>query len=258
MEKSNIAVSSLTIKLSEFEGPLDLLLHLIKKSEMDIFDLPIATITEQYLAFIHHQQDMQLDVASEYLVMAATLVQIKSTDLLPEEEFEDELIVEDFVDPREELMLQLLTYKQFQVASEALKTRQHPEQQSFGRLPMTIPSDAGPETFLAPGLGLVDLQVAFSHLLSKRRRQQPISRRVVSEKYTMADAMNNIKKHFAALQVGDVVNFELLFDGVYEREPLVMTFLALLEMAKSDQILLHQDDTDSEIFLEIEKIGNNE
>ena len=124
MEKSNIVASSLTIKLSDFEGPMDLLLHLIKKSELDIFDLPIATITAQYLAFIHAQQEMQLDVASEYLVMAATLVQIKSADLLPQETYDDPLIEADYIDPRDELMQQLLTYKQFQVASAQLRERE--------------------------------------------------------------------------------------------------------------------------------------
>ena len=113
MEK-NIVTQRLTIKLSEFEGPLDLLLHLIKKAELDIFDLPIAVITEQYLSFIQKQQSMQLDVASEYLVMAATLVQIKSSDLLPNDTIEVNDIEVDFLDPKETLMLQLLTYKQFQ------------------------------------------------------------------------------------------------------------------------------------------------
>ena len=100
MEKSNIAQNGLTIKLSDFEGPIDLLLHLIKKSEMNIFDLQIADITSQYLDFIHAQQAMQLDVASEYLVMAATLVKIKSADLLPEEEPDDYAVDEEYADPR--------------------------------------------------------------------------------------------------------------------------------------------------------------
>jgi len=258
MEKVDIATNSLTIKLSEFEGPLDLLLHLIKKSEMDIFDLPIATITEQYLLFIREQQNMQLDVASEYLVMAATLVQIKSADLLPQETFDDDFIDDDFFDPREELMLQLLTYKQFQVASSELREREMQHQQSFSRLPMLAPTDMVSETKLSPGLGLIDLQTAFAHLLSKKKQQRPISRRVVREKYTLTQAINNIKRHFACHQVGDEIRFESLFDEVYEREPLVMTFLAILEMSKEDKVLLYQTDKRAEIFLKIEKLDENE
>ena len=169
MEKVVIGTHSLTIKLSDFEGPLDLLLHLIKQSEMDIFDLQIAKITEQYLVFIHEQKKMQLDVASEYLVMAATLVQIKSADLLPQEIFEEHFVEESYFDPREELMVQLLTYKQFQVASDQLREREKQHQQSFARLPLLPPIDVELETKLAPGLGLVDLQTAFAHLLKKRK-----------------------------------------------------------------------------------------
>lgn len=253
MEKSDIVTHSLTIKLSDFEGPLDLLLHLIKKSELDIFDLPIATITGQYLAFIQAQQDMQLDVASEYLVMATTLVQIKSADLLPQETFDDVLVAEDFIDPRDALMQQLLTYKQFQAASEQLREREQTDQQSFARLPMLVPEDFEPANTLAPGLGLVDLQVAFAKLLRKKRQHTPISRRVVREKFTMAQAVENILQRFAMHQVGDMLTFESLFDQLHDREPLVMTFIALLEMAKEDKITLHQADAQSEIFLEIEK-----
>ncbi|MGY3742380.1 segregation and condensation protein A [Leuconostoc inhae] len=260
MEKIVIATRSLTIKLSDFEGPLDLLLHLIKQSEMDIFDLQIAQITEQYLAFIHEQKKMQLDVASEYLVMAATLLQIKSADLLPQETVEDDFIEEPYFDPREELMVQLLTYKQFQVASDQLRERENRHQQSFARLPLLAPDDAKfkLETKLAPGLGLIDLQTAFAHLLKKKKQQKPISRRVISEKYTMATAIKNIRQRFAVQKIGDMVTFDSLFDHVYDREPLVMTFLALLEMAKEDKVSLHQQNTQSEIFLKIEKLDDNE
>ncbi|MBZ6001137.1 MAG: segregation/condensation protein A [Leuconostoc gelidum] len=258
MEKVVIGTHSLTIKLSDFEGPLDLLLHLIKQSEMDIFDLQIAKITEQYLVFIHEQKKMQLDVASEYLVMAATLVQIKSADLLPQETFEENFVEESYFDPREELMAQLLTYKQFQVASDQLREREKQHQQSFARLPLLPPNDVKLETKLAPGLELIDLQTAFAHLLKKKKQQKPISRRVISEKYTMAIAIKNIRQRFLAQKIGDMMTFDSLFDHVYDREPLVMTFLALLEMAKEDKVSLHQEDAQSEIFLKIEKLDDNE
>lgn len=258
MEKSNIVAQRLTIKLSDFEGPLDLLLHLIKKSELDIFDLPIATITAQYLAFIQTQQEMQLDVASEYLVMAATLLQIKSADLLPQETYDDEVLLDEYQDPREELMRQLLTYKQFQAASTQLREREQVDHQSFARLPMAVPADFELDVALAPGLGLVDLQLAFAKLLRKKRQHEPISRRVVREKMTMAQAVTNIRRHFATHQVGDMVTFASLFDQLHDRESLVMTFIALLEMAKADQVILHQTDAQAEIFVEIENLDGHE
>ena len=258
MEKSNIVASSLTIKLSDFAGPMDLLLHLIKKSELDSFDLLIATITAQYLAFIHAQQEMQLDVASEYLVMAATLVQIKSADLLPQETYDDPLIEADYIDPRDELMQQLLTYKQFQVASAQLQEREQTDQQSFARLPMLVPEDFEPDMTLAPGLALIDLQVAFAKLLRKKRQNTPISRRVVQEKMTLAQAIGRVRQRFAKHHVGDTIAFTSLFDDLQDREPLVMTFMALLEMAKEAKITLHQTDATAEIFLEIETIDGHE
>jgi len=104
----------------------------------------------------------------------------------------------------------------------------------------------------------VDLQVAFAKLLRKKRQHEPISRRVVREKMTMAHAVANIRQHFAAHQVGDMLPFESLFYQLHDRESLVMTFIALLEMAKEDQVILHQTDAQAEIFVEIENIDGHE
>lgn len=258
MEK-NIVTQRLTIKLSEFEGPLDLLLHLIKKAELDIFDLPIAVITEQYLSFIQKQQSMQLDVASEYLVMAATLVQIKSSDLLPNDTIEVDDIEVDFLDPKETLMLQLLTYKQFQVASESLRERENTNQQSFSRLPSLSPEfNQMALKPLAPGLELIDLQVAFEHLLRKKRQQQPISRRVVSEKFTLTMAFDYIAQQLQGQPRGAVIAFDDLFENMADKEAMVMIFLALLEMAKETKISFHQADASADIFLEIETLSDDE
>ena len=123
---------------------------------------------------------------------------------------------------------------------------------------MAVPADFEPDMALAPGLGLVDLQVAFAKLLRKKRQHEPISRRVVREKMTMAHAVANIRQHFAAHQVGDMLPFESLFDQLHDRESLVMTFIALLEMAKEDQVILHQTDAQAEIFVEIENIDGHE
>ena len=114
------------VKIDAFEGPLDLLLHLINRYEIDIYDIPVAQITEQYMAYIHAMQELQLDIASEYLVMAATLLAIKSKMLLPkhEEEILDESVELSENDPREELMQRLLEYKKYKEAAQALKKKE--------------------------------------------------------------------------------------------------------------------------------------
>ena len=249
----------LTIKLSDFEGPLDLLLHLIKKSELDIFDLPIKDITDQYLSFIHQQQDMQLDISSDYLVMAATLLQIKSSELLPQEALEEVTFEEDFLDTKEELMLQLLTYKQFQQASDLFKSREIMNKQSFSRLPMVPSEEIGNDMkLLVQESDISDLQSAFKKLVQRKKRKQPLSKRVITEKYTIAMAITQINHIFAKHQKGDLIKFDDVFDGMSDREPMVTIFLALLEMAKESYLSFHQTDIQSEIFIEIRNQKPNE
>jgi segregation and condensation protein A len=215
------------------------LLHLIKQAEMNIFDLPIADITAHYLDFLRTQQALQLDVAGEYLVMAANLLRIKSHDLLPvEQDNEVDVLVEE-VDPREELMLQLLTYRQFQQAADTLKVREQSQQQSFSRLPQLPPQQ--PITPLAPGLGLVDLQTAFAQILARHRRQKPLNRRVINDRYTLQDAMHHLHEQLEQVTAEQPVAFADLFvDVAPQRDVLVMHFLAILELAKTGQILLEQ------------------
>ena len=242
MESSRITEASLTIKISDFEGPLDVLLHLIKKAEMNIFDLPIAEITAQYVDFLQAQRALQLDVAGEYLVMAANLLRLKSHDLLPVEQAADEELFVDEIDPREALMLQLLTYKQFQVAAENLRERETAHQQSFTRL-ATVPAEQILPP-LAPGLGLVDLQTAFAQILARHQRQKPLNRRVVNDAYTLQDALTNIRTHLANLTVDHAQTFTSFFADLQTREALVMNFLAILELAKTRVLLLEQGPDD--------------
>lgn len=229
------------------------MLHLIQKSEMDILDLPIAEITTQYLAFIKQQEAMALDVASEYLVMAATLLRIKSADLLPPE-IEDttvDIIDEESIDTKEALMLQLLTYQQFQIAAKTLEYREHAEKQSFTREPALVPSDLSPNTALSPGLTLVDLQLAFSQILLRKQREDPISRSIVRERYSLNDAMASVTTKMSQLSSGERLSFKSFFVDLSDREILVMNFFALLELVKESRLILHQEMPTAEIFIEI-------
>ncbi|MBS9338097.1 segregation/condensation protein A [Fructobacillus sp. M2-14] len=248
--ESTINNSDLTIKITDFEGPLDLLLHLIKKHEMDILALPIAEVTEQYLSFIKEQQAMQLDVAAEYLVMAAKLIRIKSNDLLPQPEVEEELDDEEGLDPKEELINRLLVYQRFQQATEFFDDRQEVGMQSFGRPALVDETPADEKHLvLAPGLSLIDLQLAFDNVVARQKDLVPKTRQVHSESYTIGDGIKNIKSKLAVLPAEESMTFTALFDGVFGAERLVMTFLGLLEMAKSKELAIWQPSLSDEILI---------
>ena len=147
------------IKVHDFEGPLDLLLHLIKQSEMDIYDIQISQITSQYLDYLHQMQSHQLEVAGEYFVMAATLMDIKSQMLLPSPPvLDDELEVEE-LDPRQELVEQLLEYQRYKKAADRLKDKENLRQQEYTRPAMQVPREMV-KSHVEPGIKLTDLQQA--------------------------------------------------------------------------------------------------
>ncbi|WP_338345443.1 MULTISPECIES: segregation and condensation protein A [Fructobacillus] len=249
--ESIIQNPSLTIKITDFEGPLDLLLHLIRKHEMDIFQLPIAEVTKQYLSFIHDQQAMQLDVAAEYLVMAAKLIHLKSTDLLPkppiEDDFEDNF---EELDPKEELIARLLVYQRFQQATSFFDERQEAGMHSFVR-PAIEDEKAKidqPVT-LAPGLTMVDLQLAFDSVIARQRDLAPKVRQVESDSYTIGDGIVSIRQKLQALPKEKSLPFTALFDDVFAPDRLVMTFLGLLEITKAGEVTLWQAALTDEILI---------
>ncbi|MBS9334643.1 segregation/condensation protein A [Fructobacillus sp. M1-10] len=248
--ESTINKADLTIKITDFEGPLDLLLHLIKKHEMDILALPIAQVTEQYLSFIKDQQAMQLDVAAEYLVMAAKLIRLKSNDLLPQPEVEEELADEEGVDPKQELINRLLVYQRFQQATEFFDARQTVGMQSFGRPALF---DETPEEdrrlTLAPGLSLVDLQLAFDNVVARQKDLVPRTRQVHSETFTIGDGIKTIEIKLKALPAKASLTFTELFDGLYDVDRMVMTFLGLLEMSKEKKLTIWQANLEDEILI---------
>lgn len=158
-------------KVEAFEGPLDLLLHLIHRYEIDIYNIPVADITEQYLSYVHTMKELQLDVASEYLVMAATLLQIKSKMLLPKHE-EDVLDNgDDFIDdPRQELMERLIEYKKYKQVATELKEREQERAQLYTRPPIDFTSlQQEEETSLPLDVTLYDMLAAFQKLMRRKK-----------------------------------------------------------------------------------------
>lgn len=216
---------SYDIRLENFEGPLDLLLHLIRKNEMDIYDIPVAEITAQYLSIIDTLKSLNLDVAGEFLLMAATLLHIKSRMLLPQPEEEAEGAEEE-VDPRAELVRRLLEYQKYKDAAGTLGALPLLERDVFART--FVPAEvADPEAEPFEAVGLYDLVEAFRALLKECGEEK--MHEVVAERLSVTDRINRI---LFLLTGRESLGFRELFSERPDRHEVVVTFLAMLELIK--------------------------
>ena len=231
--------SVVTVKLERFEGPLDLLLHLIKRDEVDIYDIPIAHITQQYLAYIELMRSLDLEVAGEFLVMAATLMRIKAKMLLPLPAAGEE---EDEGDPREELVQRLIEYRQFKEAAGTLKLREEERRQLFERGYLPAEEDAGPLP-LAPAT-LFDLLDALTRVLARVPEQAVYD--VQGEVYDVEEKMALIAS--AVAERGEVPFEELLLQ-CHGRAEMIVTFIALLELIKLGRVGVDQAEHFGDILL---------
>jgi segregation and condensation protein A len=212
------------VRIENFEGPLDLLLHLIKKNEINIYDIPVAMIAQQYLGYIEAMKELNLTVAGEFLVMAATLLQIKSKMLLPvDETAEDE---EDGPDPREELVRRLLEYKSFKEAARQLDTQERMWRDVFSRTP-SVPVEKDSDDQLLDNVGLFDLVDALQGILNRNPGKKLLE--IIPDNLTVRDRMNAILE---ALEGQESVSFMSLFDASCHRLMIIVTFLALLELIR--------------------------
>ncbi|WP_141433387.1 segregation/condensation protein A [Bacillus sp. 03113] len=243
------------VKIDAFEGPLDLLLHLINRLEIDIYDIPVSEITEQYLLYIHTMKELELDVASEYLVMAATLLAIKSKMLLPkheEEQLEDDEFLEMEDDPRDELVEKLIEYRKYKEAAEDLKELEHERGLMFTKPPTDL-SDYSKEIQKESqelDVTLYDMLAAFHKLLRRKKIQKPLSTKITRQEIPIEKKMDQILE---ILKTGKRRrSFYELFP-VSDREHIVITFLAILELMKRKQIFLEQKSNFAEIFVSHKK-----
>jgi segregation and condensation protein A len=221
------------IKLDIFEGPLDLLLYLIKKNEIDIYNIPVALITEQYLQYLKMIKSLNLDLAGEYLVMASTLIHIKSRMLLPEPEEPEE----EEEDPRAELVRQLLEYQRFKEAAVTLSGRPILERDVFTRT-VFFPDEIEK---LSPGedelieVSIFELIEAFHRLVSRIDRKELLE--IDLEKMSVTDIINDILER---LSNEKNLTFEELLGEEKERWRIIYTFLALLELIKLKMVKAYQ------------------
>lgn len=234
----------LDLKINEFEGPLDLLLHLIKENKMDIFDIKIEEITEQYLSYIRKQESMNLEVDSEYLVLASELIEIKSKLLLPHEK---EVFDEEESDPREELMNRLLEYQAYKEITKTLKEKELIRQEIYTKAPSSLKEFVDSDTDIKMDITLDDLVDAFQKFLERKKESKPLATKVTENEITVSSRRSDIKM---LLSKGKKVSFFKLFP-VYTKEYVVATFLAVLEMVKNKEIIITQNDTFDDIVCEV-------
>jgi segregation and condensation protein A len=222
----------LQLKLDVFEGPLDLLLHLIRKSEIDVTDIPIIEVTKQYMEYLDFMKQLDLGLAGDYLVMAATLIHIKSKMLLPPEPVEDEEEVED---PRAELVRQLLEYEKFQQLAEDLRERRQVEQASY---PSGAPPEFETEDELLVKASLFDLVAAFKELLEQSGKPEVME--IETYRISVADRLQELIE--LVTQAGNL-DFHELFVPEGTKHEWIATFLALLELARLQMIRIVHNTT---------------
>lgn len=212
------------VRIENFEGPLDLLLHLIKKNEINIYDIPVAMIAQQYLEYLEAMEELNLNVAGDFLVMAATLLQIKSKMLLPADERADD--EEEGPDPREELVRRLLEYKAYKEAAHHLDGQERMWREIFWR--EDAPAvERVEEDLPLENVSLFDLVDALQEVLDRNPSSRLLE--IVPDNLTVRERMNLILE---TLEGKDSVSFAALFDGPIHRVMIVVTFLALLELMR--------------------------
>lgn len=244
---------ALPVKLDAFEGPLDLLLHLIEKNKVDIYDIPIVLITDQYMAYIDAAKEESLDVMSEFLVMAATLLSIKSRMLLPTA---PAIEGEEEEDPREELVQRLLEYKTFKLISYELRDRQIEASHAIYRkknLPEEVAMYEEPVDVadIIGDLTLQRLNEVFHEVVRRQKsRRDPVRSRfgkIKKEEISLEDKMAQIKAYSITHRR---FTFTQLFEDAFSRMEVIVTFLALLELMKDGTLAIVQEKIFDEIIIE--------
>ncbi|MFD2762274.1 segregation/condensation protein A [Lentibacillus juripiscarius] len=233
------------VKLDAFEGPLDLLLHLVNQYEIDIYDIPVAQITEQYMQYIHTMQQLELNIASEYLVMAATLLELKSKMLIPKQEVEEP--DEDYMeDPREELVQRLIEYRKYKEAAHELKEKESEANQTFTRPPIKLSHTEISRPVQKGDLSIYDMIDALKRMTDRHKWNKPLDTRVKSGEIPLKERMTEVL--YAVKQSREGIAFDQLF--VYpSRSHIVVTFMAILELMKNNEVTCRQEQHFGELYV---------
>lgn len=234
-----------TVVIDEFEGPLDLLLHLIKKANISIYDISIDEITKQYLDYINHMEKLNLTVASEYLIMAAELTLIKSNSLLPKQENIEDDYEED---QKEKLISRLIEYEQYKKVTESLKQLEISRKEIYTKLPSEL-KEFKPESNQEQMCDINILLEAFNEFLKRKEDEKPLSAKIVNKEYSVDVRNKEIKD---LLKIKKRVSFYDLFE-INTKDYIVVTFLSILDLAKKQEIEIVQEKNFNDIVLTIKE-----
>lgn len=236
----------ITFTINDFEGPLDLLLHLIKEKKMDLLNLKLEIIIDEYLKFIDKMEQMNLDIASSYLVMASELLEMKSRMLLPRVEEEND---EEEEDPKEALVNRLIEYQRYKDLTSDFKELEQERRQIYTRLPENLKEYSDSNTIINNSdVTLDDLLKAFQAFLERKKLEQPLHTKVTKKEMSVEERTISIRN---ILKKKKKVNFLELFD-VLNKEYVVVTFLAILEMAKQNELRISQEIEYGDIICEVQ------
>ena len=225
----------LKIVMGEFEGPLDLLLHLIRQEQVSIYDIPVARITDEYVRYLHMMQELDIAVAADFLVMAATLIELKTRMLLPRDPF---AVQEAEDDPRKELVDQLLEYQKYKAAAQMLWSRATVERAVFKRAELETDKN-NPEVMV----GVFDLLKVFQEILA--RHKEEVLLEIEREEVSMADMLERLRN--MVMSTGEL-NLRVFFERARSRRELVLAFLSVLELVRTTEIKLFQQQTFGDIL----------
>ncbi|HEY9284673.1 MAG TPA: segregation/condensation protein A, partial [Pyrinomonadaceae bacterium] len=229
----------LKLYLGDFAGPLDLLLYLIRQEQVDIYDIPIARITDEYLSHLRLMRETDIAVASEFLVMAAQLIEIKSKMLLPPDP--SEAAAEEQEDPRRELVERLLEHQKYKAASQMLWSRATVERAIYTRAPIET-DKSNPEV----SVGVFDLLRVFQEILA--RKKEEVMMEIERDEVTMADMLERLRNMI--LSAGEL-NLRIFFERAQSRRELVLAFLSVLELVRTTEVRLFQRETFGEIIARV-------
>ena len=233
-----------TIEINNFEGPLDLLLHLIKKAELDICEISIVEITKQYLDYINLMESMNLNIASEYLTMAAELIEIKSSILLPKKKIDNEDDYEE--DPKENLINRLIEYEKYKEVTEVLKKYEQDRKELYTKKPTDLEIYNTVTNEISENFDLNDLMSALNKMLDRKKLDKPLNTKITNREYSITERSNQIKN---ILKNKKQVEFTDLFD-IYSKDYIVITFLSILTMARHQELNITQDKNFGKIMIE--------
>ena len=231
--------------INDFEGPLDLLLHLIKESKMDIYEINIVEITNQYIKFIREMDELNIDVASEYLVLASELLNLKSRFLLNQDDEEDNSSYE--IASVEELAARIIEYEKYKHITNNFKKMEEKRSEVFTKIPTLLNEYIDENANINTDITVNDLLNAFSLFLDRQKFQVPLNTKIVKNEYNVEDRCISIRN---LLKEKNKVVFTELFD-ILTKEYIIVTFLSILELAKNDEIKLEQDKNFGTISIEM-------